>query len=264
MGHQGSTSHWASCGDVVHAALHQFHQGRTWTDGHSQAQQKHRRPERGKVRETKWFFMLTSVKNWISLDFFLPIITGCLRWKWISTMTSFSQGYMEWSYTVSTLCQSTWKRQCFMFRYMTSMVSCFFEMKRRPFVWASRVPMVFLPLTKGLIVRSAIRGMRWSRILTCVTSGELLCSRIWAQGKPVYPVQQDWPLPLPSKHAGEIACAAPGSCGERLSVFVIHGYNKAFPSQILTIFHISPSSGQFLVPCPSLTAQVKKSSTAGT
>ena len=48
-----------------------------------------------------------------------------------------------------------------------STISCFFDVKRKPLVCASSVPVVFFPLIKGRIVRSAMRGIRWSRIFTC-------------------------------------------------------------------------------------------------
>mmetsp|Transcript_1679 Transcript_1679/g.5061 ORF Transcript_1679/g.5061 Transcript_1679/m.5061 type:complete len:301 (-) Transcript_1679:1931-2833(-) len=96
----------------------------------------------------------TSVKNCTSLDFFLPIMMPWWRWKWIRTMTSFSQG---------------WNSACLMLAYMTSRISCFFDVNRRPFECASNVPVVFLPDMKGRMVRSAMRGTRWSRIFTSLS-----------------------------------------------------------------------------------------------
>mmetsp|Transcript_15989 Transcript_15989/g.64505 ORF Transcript_15989/g.64505 Transcript_15989/m.64505 type:complete len:304 (-) Transcript_15989:761-1672(-) len=96
----------------------------------------------------------TSVWNWTSCDFFLPIMMGCLRWKWMSTTTSCSHG---------------WNSACLMFLYMMSRISCFFETNRSPFACASSVPTDFLPDMNGFIVRSVILGTRWSRVLMSVS-----------------------------------------------------------------------------------------------
>mmetsp|Transcript_19351 Transcript_19351/g.56338 ORF Transcript_19351/g.56338 Transcript_19351/m.56338 type:complete len:228 (+) Transcript_19351:737-1420(+) len=92
----------------------------------------------------------TSVMNWTSWVFFLPTMMGCTKLKWMTMRCSPLQG---------------WKRACLMFAYIMSTDSPdFVTTKRRPFEWASRLPLDLRPESAGRISRSASRGQ--SRILT--------------------------------------------------------------------------------------------------
>lgn len=68
---------------------------------------------------------------------------GFFKWKWTSTIISLSHG---------------WKMAYLILVYMISTTSERVEMNRKPFVWASRFPWVFLPAKTGRIVRSDNRG----------------------------------------------------------------------------------------------------------